>query len=160
MGSGTGALKPSWRRIYREVWRAGPVGDYLAGLAWVWDYYSGRPVCQGWCYDHHLPPLWGDLVAELEGVAGGVVEPPPVRWSESLPAWTHLLSVLPAESVVTLLPAERGARFVAAEPWWWPASWSLFDVGRGQMWECEAVLPLVPESTLRRWSGGAGGALV
>lgn len=160
MGSetGSGVLKPTWRRVYREVWRAGPAADYLAGLAWVWDYYSGRDVCLGWCYDHHLPPLWGDLVAALEaggGRGGATIEPPPVRWAEPLPAWTHLLSVLPAESVVTLLPVERGARFVAAEPWWWPASWSLFDVGRGQMWECEAVLPLVPESTLRRWAGGA-----
>jgi len=150
-----GGLNPQWRRVYREAWRAGPVGDYLAGLAWVWDYYSGRPVCRGWCYDHHLPPLWGDLVAGLEGMPGGSsLAAPPVRWAEPLPAWTHLLSVLPAESVVRLLPVSRGARFVAAEPWWWPASWSLFDVGRGQMWECEAVLPLVPEETLRRWAGG------
>jgi 5'-3' exonuclease len=151
-----GGLNPQWRRVYREAWRAGPVGDYLAGLAWVWDYYSGRPVCRGWCYDHHLPPLWGDLVAGLEGMPGeSSLAAPPVRWSEPLPAWTHLLSVLPAESVVRLLPVSRGARFVAAEPWWWPASWSLFDVGRSQMWECEAVLPLVPEETLRRWAGGA-----
>jgi len=157
-----GVLKPAWRRVYREIWRAGPADDYLAGLAWVWDYYSGRKVCLGWCYDHHLPPLWGDLVVALEGGGGATIEPPAVRWAEPLPAWTHLLSVLPAESVVTLLPVERGARYVAAEPWWWPASWSLFDIGRGQMWECEAVLPLVPESTLRRWSATTtvGGAVL
>ena len=150
---GAGGLHPQWRSVYRQVWKAGTVSDYLAGLAWVWDYYSGRPVCRGWCYDHHLPPLWSDLVAGLAAMEeGSHLMAPPVRWTEPLPAWTHLLSVLPAESVLRLLPASQGARIMAAESWWWPASWSLFDVGRGQMWECEAVLPLVPEETLRRWA--------
>jgi hypothetical protein len=37
-------------------------------------------------------------------------------------------------------------------PWWWPTEWSLFDVGRQQMWECEPVIPVIPESVLRIWA--------
>jgi 5'-3' exonuclease len=146
------SLATGWREIVRGPFGAGPAGDYLAGLAWVWDYYSGRPVCQGWVYDHHLPPLWGDLVAALESGGGTdvCVAPPPVVWPTALPPAIHLLSVLPADSVEELLPAAV-ARRMGAVPWYWPTSWSLYDIGRGQMWECEPVIPLIPERILREW---------
>lgn len=152
----TGGLLPTWRSVVREQWGAGAdAAAYLAGLAWVWDYYSGRaPVCQGWVYDRHLPPLWRDVLARLESAEGGSVdspylEAPPVRYPVGLAPWVHLLAVLPAESVRRLLPVERQALLQSA-PWYWPSEWSLFDVGRSQMWECEPVLPLIPEAVLRR----------
>ncbi len=143
-------LIPGWRDVYRGVWRSGHVGDYVAGLAWTWDYYSGRPVDLGWFYEAHLPPLWSDVVAELEKSSDAAVAPPPLRYTESLPAWVHLLSVLPAESVRSLLPANRQIALKKA-PWYWPTSWSLFDVGRSQIWECEPVIPVPPESVVRGW---------
>jgi 5'-3' exonuclease len=149
----TGGLLPTWRSVMREKWGAGAdAGAYLAGLAWVWDYYSGRtPVCQGWVYDRHLPPLWGDVLAGLEAsdATKPHLEAPPVRYATGLTPWVHLLSVLPAESVRRLLPVEKQSLLDSA-PWYWPSEWSLFDVGRTQMWECEPVLPLIPEATLRR----------
>lgn len=150
----TGGLLPTWRSVVRESWGAGADGGaYLEGVAWVWDYYSGRMggVCQGWVYDRHLPPLWSDVLAALEvGVAGGEVYlvPPTVRWREGLTPWVHLLAVLPAESARRLLPAER-LGLLRDAPWYWPSEWSLFDIGRSQMWQCEPVLPLIPESVLR-----------
>jgi 5'-3' exonuclease len=150
----TGGLLPTWRSVVRESWGAGADGGaYLEGVAWVWDYYSGRMggVCQGWVYDRHLPPLWSDVLAALEaGAAGGEVYlvPPTVRWREGLVSWVHLLAVLPAESARRLLPADR-LSLLRDAPWYWPSEWSLFDVGRSQMWQCEPVLPLIPESVLR-----------
>lgn len=148
----TGGLLPTWRSVVREKWGAGAdARAYLEGVAWVWDYYSGRaPVCQGWVYDRHLPPLWGDVLAGLE-VGGGspYLEAPPVRWAEGLTPWVHLLAVLPAESARRLLPAAK-LRLLETAPWYWSTEWSLFDVGRTQMWECEPVLPLIPEGVLRR----------
>jgi 5'-3' exonuclease len=145
-------LIPTWRSVVRERWGAGADGTaYLEGLAWVWDYYTGRaPVCQGWVYDRHLPPLWEDLLSALETGKGGdpILSPPPVRWATALPAWVHLLAVLPMESARRLLPAERLGLLTAA-PWYWPTSWALFDVGRTQLWQCEPVLPLIPEGRLR-----------
>ena len=145
-----GQLRASWRETVRGPFGAGPAGDYLAGLAWVWDYYSGKTVCQGWAYDHHLPPLWGDLVTALEGGGTMPLSAPPVTWPTSLPPAIHLLSVLPADSVEELLPATV-ARRMGAVPWYWPTTWSLYDIGRGQLWECEPVIPLIPERVLRSW---------
>lgn len=148
----TGGLIPTWRSVVRESWGAGANGGaYLEGVAWVWDYYSGRGVCQGWVYDRHLPPLWSDVLAALESGAGGgevYLVPPTVRWREGLAPWVHLLAVLPAESARRLLPEER-LGLLRDAPWYWPTEWSLFDVGRTQMWQCEPVLPLIPEPVLR-----------
>ena len=36
--------------------------------AWVWDYYSGKQVDSSLMFDHHLPPLWSDIVAYLENM--------------------------------------------------------------------------------------------
>jgi 5'-3' exonuclease len=142
-------LIPAWRGVYRSVWHAGSAADYLSGVAWVWDYYAGSRVDQGWTFPAHLPPLWSDVVAALsEMPAGSAVVPPPVVWADSLPEWVHLLSVLPVASARRLLPATRQG-LMTAETWWWPDAWSLFDVGRGQMWECEPVIPMIPESVLR-----------
>jgi 5'-3' exonuclease len=146
-----GKLVAGWRDLVRGPFGAGPVADWTAGVAWVWDYYSGNPVCQGWVYDHHLPPLWGDIVAALASGGGDVtIAAPPVVWPTALPSAIHLLSVLPADSVEELLPAAV-ARRMGAVPWYWPTTWSLYDIGRGQMWECEPVIPLIPERVLRGW---------
>jgi 5'-3' exonuclease len=149
-GSKPKQLQPGWRDVYRTEWHAGSdAKEYLLGLAWVAAYYAGAPVDQGWSYGSHLPPLWSDVVAALgEMPAGSKITPPSVTWADPLPEWLHLLSVLPVDSVQRLLPTSRHG-LMTAEPWWWPDSWSLFDVGRGQMWECEPVIPMIPEEVLR-----------
>jgi len=144
-------LVPNWKQIYAE-WRghgAASAEDYLRGVGWVWDYYNGRQVCQGWMYDAHLPPLWSDIATALAN-AKYVVHPPKVEWNTSLPEWVHLLAVLPANSVDKLLPA--GQRIINSNSWWWPYSWVLFDIGRTQLWECEVIIPIIPEAALRRFS--------
>ncbi len=150
LGSNRKQLAPGWRDLYRKEWHAGSdAADYLSGVAWVWDYYAGARVDQGWSYGPHLPPLWSDVVAALSAMpAGSSVGSPTVTWPDPLPEWVHLLSVLPVDSVRRLLPPSRQG-LMTAEPWWWPDSWSLFDVGRGQMWECEPVIPMIPEAVLR-----------
>lgn len=143
-------LRRGWRDMYRQEWHAGSATEYCAGLAWIWDYYSGRAVDYGWCFGPHLPPLWSDVAAELASNTDVNLESPPVTWPTPLPEWAHLLSVLPADSVERLLPVSC-RRWMARAPWYWPASWSLFDVGRTQMWECEPVIPLIPEGVVRSW---------
>ena len=136
------------REIY-GAWHPGSAANYCAGVAWVWDYYSGRAVDQGWVFEEHLPPLWADVAVWLckeEGDA--VVTAPPVVYPEPLPEWIHLLAVLPMDSVRRLLPLAKHT-LALTHPWYWPSRWSLFDVGRTQMWECEAVIPLIPERLLR-----------
>jgi 5'-3' exonuclease len=142
-----GSQRPDWQTIYRESWHAGDPANYCKGVAWVWDYYSGRTVDQGWIFEEHLPPLWSDLAAVI---GEGPILAPPIVYPEPLPEWLHLLSVLPAASVERLLPAKSA--LIAKAPWYWPSSWSLFDVGRRQIWECEPVIPVIPEPVLRSWA--------
>jgi 5'-3' exonuclease len=146
------SLHSNWRGIYAS-WSVGSPANYCAGLAWVWDYYSGRAVDQGWVFDEHLPPLWSDIAAYLRSESVSIsVEAPHIEYPEPLPEWIHLLVVLPMESLRKLLPAKKHT-LARTHPWYWPTSWSLFDVGRSQMWECEAVIPLIPERLLRSLIG-------
>jgi 5'-3' exonuclease len=144
-------LLREWRDIYVREWRAGDAAAFLAGVAWVWDYYRGIPVDQAWFFDEHLPPLWGSVVAALTASKDEFVAAPAIVEPTPLPEWLHLLAVLPAESVERLLPAARGSALIQKAPWYWPTQWSLFDVGRTQMWECEPVIPVLPDSVLRPW---------
>jgi 5'-3' exonuclease len=148
------SLRADWRDIYRRRWGSGKVSAYLDGVAWVWDYYSGRGVCQGWTFDAHLPPLWSDVVAALRPSDSESITAPLVKYPEPLPEWLHLLAVLPVDSVRTLLPP-AAQRVVALATEYWPTGWSLFDVGRRQIWECEPVIPMIPEELLRSWIHGA-----
>jgi 5'-3' exonuclease len=141
-------LIPDWRRIYRETWHSGDATSYVAGVAWSWDYYAGRTVDLGWHFHEHLPPLWSDVAAALRSSTDAVISPPPLTYMEALPEWLHLLSVLPVDSVRRLLPADKHGLMTEAS-YYWPSSWSLFDVGRTQMWECEPVIPVIPEAVLR-----------
>ncbi len=144
-------LVPDWRTVYRESWHAGESAIYLEGMAWVWDYYSGRAVDQGWSFPEHLPPLWGDVLKAAESRSDATLAAPAILYPEPLPEWLHLLAVLPVESVRRLLPAKYHA-YLTLAPWYWPKSWSFFDVGRTQMWECEPVIPMIPETVLREWA--------
>lgn len=139
-------LRPSWKGMYKS-WHPGSVENYLQGLAWVWDYYAGRPVDQGWFFDEHLPPLWSDVAAAL---SQGSVKAPTVEYPKPLPDWLHLLAVLPADSVARLLPL-KAQRLMLASSHYWPSSWSVYDVGKTQLWECEPVIPIIPEKVLRGW---------
>ena len=84
------------------------------------------------------------------GSGSGSLTAPPVKYPEPLPEWLHLLAVLPVDSVRALLPP-AAQRVVALAPEYWPTGWSLFDVGRRQIWECEPLIPMIPEGLLRSW---------
>ena len=75
------------RKTYAD-WHPGSVANYLQGLAWTWDYYSGRPVDQAWFFEEHLPPLWSDIAAHLRNVPS--IESPPLMYPTPLPDWHHL----------------------------------------------------------------------
>jgi 5'-3' exonuclease len=141
------ALHPDWLTVYKG-WHPGSAVNYLNGVAWTWDYYSGRAVDQGWFFDEHLPPLWSDVATTLSSSTSASVTPPPIMYPTPLPDWLHLLAVLPADSVVQLLP-HSVQKLMGAYPWYWPTSWTVFDVGKTQLWECEPVIPVIPEVVLR-----------
>jgi 5'-3' exonuclease len=142
---GSRTLKPGWRSIYAGWREETTAEEYLAGVAWVFDYYKGRPVDLGWHYDHHLPPLWSDF-------AGSNISPPPLVYTTYLPAWIHLLAVLPEKSAIHLLKKSQ-LGLLKTHPLYWPTQFSLFDIGASQLWQTEAVIPIIPEELLRKLDG-------
>jgi len=143
-------LRSNWSAIYAS-WHPGSAAEYVQGVAWVWNYYSGRSVDQSWFFDPHLPPRWSDVAAYLEKLEGATVSAPAIQYPTPLPDWLHLLAVLPADSVLRLLPP-KAQRLMAKAPYYWPTSWSIYDVGKTQLWECEPVIPMIPEKVLRLWA--------
>jgi len=142
------SLHKDWVAIYQS-WHPGSAAGFIQGVAWVWDYYSGRPVDQSWMFDEHLPPRWSEMVTSLKAQPDSL-SPPPILYSEPLPDWLHLLSVLPADSVQRLC-TPKARELMMRAPYFWPTSWSVYDVGKTQLWECEPVIPMIPETVLRSW---------
>ena len=137
-----------WRDVYREKWLHGAgaaqvVGEYLQGLQWIVDYYLGKPVSYSWYFPWNVPPLWGDLVAQVRG--GLVVTAAPVT-----------LPVAPQEQLAMVLPMDswwlvrepRLRALPATLPAYWPARFGFFSVGRRWLWECEAEIPVLTAGRL------------
>ena len=141
------ALRHNWKVTYKG-WRSdGPAKDYWKGLAWVFNYYKGAPVDIGWDYRPSLPPLWSDLAHALS-VYTGPIRPPTIKYDVYLPDWIHLLAVLPEASAKRLLKANQ-LTLLKEKPELWPATFELFTVGASQIWQCEAMIPIISEETLR-----------
>lgn len=150
------SLKKDWANIYRTQWLFCQTNqdiskccrEYLVGLQWVLDYYTGqRQVSRTWYFPRLIPPLWGDLAAYLD--RNEVPEPPmetdlPIQPEEQLAmvlptqSWHHL----PLKSPLRSLPTRY--------PQFWPEQFGFFTAGRIRTWECEPLLPVLHIQTLRQ----------
>lgn len=147
-------LDPSWKDVYTREWlncQSNPdirslCREYIIGLQWVLDYYTGqRPVTMTWCFPRLLPPLWGDLTRFLE-TSEEISQHP----TTSLPIQPHeqLAMVLPLES--WHLVQEPSLRSLPSRlPQFWPSKFGFFSAGRIHMWECEPLLPVLSIERLR-----------
>jgi 5'-3' exonuclease len=138
---------PEWREKYGERLLHGSkkvAAEYIRGLQWIIDYYLGRPVSYSWYFPWNVPPLWADLVGELQW--GTPVAAPPVT-----------LPVAPQEQLAMVLPMDswwlvRDLRLRAVPgklPAYWPKRFGFFSVGRRWLWECEAEVPILTAARLR-----------
>lgn len=152
----TCTLKDNWREVYWDRYMGGgTTGDraraceeYLRGLDWIFKYYMGQPVDREWCFHWYTTPLWADLAA---AVAAG--EPYPKASAPSvwqLAPQQQLALVLPLESY-NLIRDAKLRKLPRLAPQLWPTQFQLFTGGRGQTWECEALLPLFTMSRLRTY---------
>jgi len=145
-----GKMLPEWREEYRRKWMHGAapaqtVGQYMTGLQWIVDYYLGKPISYSWYFPWNVPPLWGDLEAELRKGPTVLDAPvtPPVAPQE------QLAMVLPMDS--WWLVRDPALRAVPSKlPAYWPARFGFFSVGRRWLWECEAELPILTATRLRQ----------
>ena len=134
-------LLEGWRGRYQSLLHDVPVeqavAEYVRGLQWIIDYYSGKPVSYSWYYPWNVPPLWSDI---QRGLAGQLITAPVVT-----------LPVAPQEQLAMVLPLEswslvrdRELRALPSKaPAMWPSAFGFFSMGRRWMWECEAEIPVI-----------------
>jgi 5'-3' exoribonuclease 2 len=146
-------LKEDWQRVYYDRWLGATTerdvdricGEYLRGLQWVLDYYTGRPICVEWCFPWFLPPLWSDLLRVAKKSAG--IQAPPAT-TQFVQPQEQLALVLPLQSY-WLIRSKQLRRVPSLVPELYPKSFELFTAGHMQMWECEAQIPLFMPARLR-----------
>lgn len=147
-------LVEDWKQMYRKQWNLCPseaasrklCAEYIFGLQWVLDYYTGqKDVEMNWCYSRLLSPLWSDLAFFLEQgyhVNSSFASMTPIQASE------QLAMVLPLESW-HLLEDSKLRSLPSKLPQYWPQSFGLFSVGRHRLWECEPMIPMLNVERIR-----------
>jgi 5'-3' exonuclease len=145
-------LKPAWTAAHTRWCFGASTSDmsrqYMQGLQWVWDYYTGREVDMTWYYPWFLSPLWSDLVgagAPCRLPTGGGARAP-------ISETEQLAMVLPEKSWGLL--RDPGLRQLPQKiPHFWPTKYPFFSVGRRWFWECEAMIPILTVRRLRSLRG-------
>lgn len=147
-------IRNEWRDTYHKEWLQCPhpsdtsrvCAEYVYGLQWVLDYYTGqRPVNLQWCFSRLIPPLWSDLKDYLER---DHPEDLNIASSDPIQAAEQLAMVLPAQSWHFVEdPALRSLPRLL--PQFWPSSFQFFSAGRLHMWECEPLLPVLHVDRVR-----------
>ncbi len=147
-------LSSEWKQTYRKEWLQCPsqqdinvvCREYMYGLQWVVDYYTGqRPVNLLWCFSRLVPPLWCDLIQFLEKNIYEEFTLPshlPIQPSE------QLAMVLPLQSWHFLNDASLRC-LPSVLPQFWPETFQFFSAGRIHMWECEPLLPVLSVGRIR-----------
>jgi len=135
-----------WKFIHPFADKEHLCGEYLYGLQWILDYYTGqKEVNTSWLFPSWIPPLWSDLEKFL--ASGGTR-----RGDEGV-----AVQIQPAEQLAMVLPLEswgliqdnrlRKLPFLA--PQFWPLNYTFFSVGRKWLWECEARIPILTADRVR-----------
>jgi len=143
------SLRKDWRDVYcsaafysnAAVNVSAAVDAYYTTMAWIIDYYTGRPVAMDWMYAWNLPPLWEDIVRGGAAVAPNAV-------TVDIKAREQLALVLPAASW-WLIRGDVESRFIEAAPEFFPRKFELESIGKRFNWECEAIIPIPTIHQLR-----------
>ena len=150
------SLRQGWQDVYHKQWLFCPSDsdvrkcceEYLVGLQWVLDYYTGqRQVNRTWYYPRLIPPLWCDI---SRFVQYWTPREPPAETEEPIKPEEQLAMVLPLQSWHHI-PIKSTLRTLPSIcPQFWPESFGFFTAGRIRTWECEPLLPILHIQTLRQ----------
>lgn len=144
-----------WKDIYREHWLgltspetvSSLCGDYVYGLQWTLDYYTGQTsVPMTWYFSRSLSPLWCDLASYLKQDNQKSQEN---TVQDFIAADEQLAMVLPLESW-HLIRNKKHLRLPQELPMFWPKHFDFLSVGRAWLWECEPKIPILTLQRLRQ----------
>lgn len=148
-------LKRGWQDVYRKQWLFCKDSsdldkccrEYLIGLQWVLDYYTGqRQVDMTWYYPRLIPPLWCDLTRYVESHS---IPEPQISTGKPIQPEEQLAMVLPLQSWHHLPQKSPLRSLPSLYPQFWPEEFSFFTAGRIRLWECEPLLPILPVQCIR-----------
>lgn len=151
------SLRKGWQDHYHEQWLYCKTQadmdkccrEYLVGLQWVLDYYTGqRSVDMTWFYPRLIPPLWSDLFNYLD--KGLPIPEPSLSSQAQILPHEQLAMVLPIQSW-HYIPSKSPLRTLPQRyPQFWPQRFGFFSAGRIWTWECEPLLPILPIQVVRQ----------
>ena len=155
-GKTVAPLKDTWEMVYCERWLGTlqPIRichEYLRGLDWILQYYTGALPDPEWCFPWFLPPLWKDLYVYTKTLVDSNTTLPKTILGIDIHVQSQeqLALVLPLQSW-WLIRNKSLRRLPSLAPQLWPTSFCLFTAGHKQMWECEAEIPLFMPERLRQ----------
>lgn len=125
--------------------------DYVRGLNWVFEYYcNGCPSFQ-WYYPYHYAPLFADLTSYMKRKFVEKIDPPNLEFVSTKPSepFQQLLSVLPSQSVVELLPSIY-TKLMKCFPEYYPLEFDVDYEGVNKEYQGIALLPFVDPDHLRK----------
>jgi 5'-3' exonuclease len=146
-----GILFNNWEDYFYKGWFGSGVSkypvasEYLSGLQWILDYYTGQKVNRTWFYPWGLPPTWKTLLHYLNE---SELPAKMANTSQDIQPQEQLAMVLPLESWNFIRdPALR--TLPQKLPHYWPKSYGFFSAGKTFMWECEPEIPILTISRIR-----------
>jgi len=133
-----------WAFIHPQADKSVICSEYVYGVQWIIDYYTGKPVNLHWVFPSWIPPLWTDLaewLAKKEFPKRAEMYNAPIKPEE------QLTMVLPLESW-NLIENKNLKMVPLLAPQMWPKKFPFFSFGRRWLWECEARIPVLTAERL------------
>lgn len=150
------SLKKGWQTVYREEWLFCKTQqdidlccrEYLVGLQWILDYYTGqRQVDMTWYYPRLIPALWQDIYKYMQ--AKKEIPQPRISQQNPILPEEQLVMVLPLQSWHYIPTTSPHKLLPSQKPQFWPSKFGFFTAGRIRTWECEPLLPILPIEQVR-----------
>lgn len=124
--------------------------NYINGIKWVWNYYTGKPICFNWFYPYSLPPLFSSLSQLNKNQYNSFLQDIQIQLTalDIMPV-QQLALVLPLESW-SLLPVDcKEKHFPKYCPQAFPSKFVFESIGNIMFWQCNPCIPTPTPSELK-----------
>jgi len=144
-----GKLKEGWSEIYYKEFLQNKeiaLKEYVKGIQWILDYYTGDNVDIDWYYPYMSVPLYKDLYKYLQTIIPGTIMD--FEYNENIEPEQQLALVLPIESY-NLVQNPKYKEFPKRFPHLYPTRFGFHSIGKKLFYECESNIPIFTTKLLR-----------
>jgi 5'-3' exonuclease len=146
-----GKMKNDWQDTYYSKYlnsnKNTAIEQYLKGLQWILDYYTGNVIEYDWYYPYMYTPLWSDLYTRL------------VKYDMKYErfVYEHTTPITPEQQLTLVLPPEsfhlnpnkKYTLFPTMYPQFYPKKFGVHSLGKKWIYECESNIPVLPSKFIR-----------